>query len=172
MKKDTLFPQDDQAISLIRRKTGERVKHATFTNQKASIMTICLVLTLSIIIFIWGIFSNHVQWYTYTIYIIIFFQTSTLLFNQFAITEKGIINGSRVIPWRHIKSFEFSRIDIDDFNYYTFKHELREAYELRIEMRLFSTKLIVVNEQTKKEFERLLVQHMQKELPMDNQQVE
>lgn len=112
---------------------------------------------------------NDFQWSYYLLVLLPFAHTHNLL-NMFAISNQGILKGSRFIPWRKIKSYSFASIDYNS-NFYGFSKEVNQGYELTIKTNYRTFKCMVTTDEMKERMNHILKQKIS--ITSDNtQQIE
>lgn len=155
MKQTPLLHINYETDAGIRKLTNEAVKPPNYSEQKFGIILYCVSLGLVLWLLVIELFTKDVNWFP-AIIVILPLMPTFHLFNQFVVVEDGIISGSWFIAWKRVKSYRFSQIDTNDFAYYHIKKELSDAYELKIQMKVFYTKCIVTTPEMKERIAEML----------------
>lgn len=156
MKQEVLLPITDEEMNSIRKEPQRELKAATYSSQKKAIIFYFLLLLyiIAMFILIWS-FRLNIATYLLILYPIFY---STNLLNLFAFTKDGVIASARFVSWKRIKSYEFSRIDVNH-KYYGHSKEVNDKFELRIKTSFWTYNCIITTEEMKKKVRSLLEEH-------------
>jgi hypothetical protein len=159
MKKDILLPATLEESQSLRKIPEKVVVLPTYSNHKSGIIVYFLLLLFIVVMYILGIITDGIIW-SYDL-VLIFSLTHTYhLLNMVAIVDEGLLYGSRFIPWKEIKSFEFVPIDLNH-KFYGYSKEINNnGYELIIKKRFFSVSCILTSEEMKGKMTEILNKHL------------
>ncbi|SHG82743.1 hypothetical protein [Ornithinibacillus halophilus] len=158
MSQKPAFPINSEDTA-IRKHPDRKLAPPTYQEQKWGIILFTAMLVFWLVMFVVGLIDSSDGW-TLTLLLFIPTMYSHDLFNMFAVYGDGLVSGSRFIPWKNIKSYEFKFIDINH-KYYGHSKEINDkGYELIIKQRVFSTSVIVVSEDAKEKLTEILSSHV------------
>ncbi len=158
MNQNVIVPVKNEELAFIRRHPQKTVDLPIYSEQKLGIVTYGAMLVLVIVLFIVGVFINHLDW---QFYLLMFLPLtySHDLFNMFAFSKEGVLSGSRFVPWKSVKSFQFIPIDLNH-KLYGYSKEVNNAYELIIKTKGFPVRGIVTSDEIKEKFTEILTEHL------------
>ncbi|URM32939.1 hypothetical protein LLY41_22175 [Cytobacillus firmus] len=154
MKKTALIPTDKNDLRAVRKFPQKTAESPVITKNKLGLTMYAVMLVFLIAMFIFGKYTVNFSW-TYLYLLFIPLINAKDLLNVFAVYEDGFISGSRFVPWKNLKSFQFKKIDLDH-KYYGYSPEVNEGYELILKTKMFSHSLVVTEEEMKERLARIL----------------
>src|SRR5690625_1315265 len=157
MKQRPIFPNSSE-IGFVRKHPDKPLDSPTYSEQKVGIIIHSIVLLFVIVMFLLGAFLQLFNWSLYLLLFLPMANTSNL-FNLFALVEDGLLTGSRFIPWKRIKSFQFVPIDINH-RFYGYSKEANDGFELKIKTKVFTTSCIVTSAEMKEKLSEILNEHI------------
>ncbi|MGG0655515.1 hypothetical protein [Rummeliibacillus pycnus] len=157
LKKDKIFPITNEELIAIRTNPQKVVSLPTFSKQKIEIFLYIFILLFVIGMFIIGIVFKN---FDASFYLLVFlpFSYSYNLLNLFAIIDDGVLSGSRFVPWKKIKSFQFVPINLNH-KYYGYSKEVNEGYELIMKEKFSTIRCIVTTDEAKEKLTKILCKH-------------
>lgn len=161
MKQKVIIPANNEEMAAIRKYPQKPIEPPKYSKQKTGIILYSLMLLFVFIMFVASAFFKEINW---SAYLLLFLPLSYSkdLFHLFAIQEDGILSGSRYIPWKRIRSFQFIPIDVNH-NYYGYAKEVNNGYELKMKGRFFSVSCIVTSDEIKEKVGKVLNEHIKVE---------
>lgn len=154
MKQKIILPISENEINEIRKHPHKKLKKATYRAQKVGIIFYTCMLLFLFTIFIIGMYEGLFILPFYLLPVLIFTYASDV-FNLFALTNEGILSGTRFIPWEKMKSFQFIEIDMNH-KFYGYSKETNSGYELKIKTAGFPVSCIITSEEMKEQLQRYL----------------
>lgn len=157
MKKTALIPSDKKDLSAVRKFPQKTSDSPVISKNKLGLTMYAVMLAFLIAMFIVGKYTMNFSW-TYLYLLFIPLINAKDLLNVFAVYEDGFISGSRFVPWKNLKSFQFKKIDLNH-KYYGFSPEVNEGYELILKTKMVSHSLVVTEEEMKERLTVLVKQY-------------
>lgn len=154
MKKEVILPILREEIADIRNYPQKPVDFPVYSKQKVGIIIYSITLLFVFVMFFSGTIFNKFDWSLYLL-LSLPLSYSHNLFNLFAIVDDGILSGSRFIPWKKIKSFQFYPIGLNH-QYYGYANEVNDGYELKIKTNGFPIRCIVTSDIMKEKLNKIL----------------
>ncbi|MBN6888698.1 hypothetical protein ACUXCC_003660 [Cytobacillus horneckiae] len=160
MKQNITFPMENEELEDIRIYPQKSVNFPSYQEQKWSIISYGMILLFVVSMYVVGVVTGLFNW---SFYLLLFLPLSYSysLLNMFFIVEDGIVGGSRFLPWRKIKSFDFVPIDINH-RYYGHSKEVNGGYELKLKSGLHSISLIVTSSSLKEKISVIFNKYVSK----------
>ena len=154
MNQNVIVPIKSEELAFIRKHPQKTVDLPLYSKQKLGIVMYGAMLLFVIVMFIVGIFINNLDW---QFYLLLFLPLtySHDLFNLFAFSKDGVLSGSRFVPWKRVKSFQFIPIDVNH-KLYGYSTEVNNGYELIIKTKGFSVRGIVTSNEMKEKLTNIL----------------
>lgn len=158
VRQRVISPTTNEELATIRKHPERKLDFPTYSKQKVGIITYSIMLLFVIVMFLLDLFLQLIDW---PIYLLVFpiLAYSYNALNIFAVTEDGLLDGVRFIPWGKVTSFRFVRIDINH-KYYGFSKEANEGYELKIKAKFYSISCIVTSAEMKEKLSDVLSEHI------------
>ncbi|WP_397539154.1 hypothetical protein [Rummeliibacillus pycnus] len=157
LKKDKIFPITNEELIAIRTYPQKVVSLPTFSKQKTAI-----ILYFFIILFVIGMYIIDVVYKKFdtSFYLLAFLPLtySHNLLNLFAIINEGVLSGTRFVPWKRIKSFQFVPINLNH-GYYGYSKEVNDGYELKMIAKFSTISCIVTTDEAKEKLTKILSEH-------------
>jgi hypothetical protein len=154
MKKTALIPSDKNDLRAVRKFPQKTADSPVISENKLGLIMYAVMLVFLIAMFIFGKYTMKFSW-TYLYLMFIPLINAKDLLNVFAIYDDGFISGSRFVPWKDLKSFQFKKIDLNH-KYYGYSPEVNEGYELILKTKMSSHSLVVTEEEVKESLARIL----------------
>lgn len=162
MKHAIILPVDDEEREDVRKHPYKPLDAPIYRQQKTGIVIHVTVFLLVFAVYITGLFYDFIDWPQYVMMLsILLVPRSYNLLNVFAVTKEGILSGSRFIPWKRIKSFEFVPIDMNH-RYYGHDKKINNTYEIKIKMTVFSTSAVVISREMNEKCKHVLSEYVGK----------
>ena len=158
MNQNVIVPIKNEELAFIRKHPQKTVDLPLYSKQKLGIIMYGAMLLFVIVMFIVGVFINNLDW---QFYLLLFLPLtySHDLFNLFAFSKDGVLSGSRFVPWKRVKSFQFIPIDVKH-KLYGYSTEVNNGYELIIKTKGFSVRGIVTTNEMKEKLTNILNEHV------------
>lgn len=158
MKQTAILPKTREDTLIIRKHPERLLDLPTYSDQKTGLILYFVMLLFVIIMFVLAVIFQLFSW---SVYLLLFLPmaNSHQYLNLFAITEDGILSGSRFIPWKKIKSYQFVLID-SHHRYYGYSKEANDGYELKIKTTLFSTSCVITSIEMREKINSILKNYL------------
>lgn len=158
MKKTPLIPLDKNDLRAVRKFPQKTADSPVISKNKLGLIMYAVMLVFLIAMFIFGKYNMKFSW-TYLYLMFIPLINAKDLLNVFAVYDDGFISGSRFVPWKNLKSFQFKKIDLNH-KFYGYSSEINEGYELILKTNMSSHSLVVTEEEMKEKLVRVLEEQM------------
>ncbi|EWG09526.1 hypothetical protein [Cytobacillus firmus] len=158
MKKTPLIPSDRNDLRAVRKFPQKTADSPVISKNKLGLIMYAVMLVFLVIMFILGKYNMKFSW-TYLYLLFIPLINAKDLLNVFAVYDNGFISGSRFVPWKNLKSFQFKKIDLNH-KYYGYSPEVNEGCELILKTKMSSHSLVVTEEEMKERLARILEEQM------------
>ena len=157
MNQNVIVPLKSEEIAFIRKSPQKTVDLPQYSKQKLGIVIYGAMLLFVTVMLIVGVFITNLDWQFYLL-LSLPLTYSNDLFNLFALSKDGVLSGSRFVPWKRVKSFQFIPIDVNH-KLYGYTKEVNSGYELIIKTKGFSVRSIVTTNEMKEKLTQILREH-------------
>lgn len=157
MNKAFTFPIAEEDLKAIRKWPYEALRLPTISDQKRVLylMAIMILGVLVLCVIKWQDDTDTTPLFIIPLQIILIFNR---VWNQFAISEDGVLCVGRFVPWKRIRTYQFEELHTNHPAYYS--PEIDCAYELKIKTRFSSVNCFVTSEAVKEKLGIILDAHL------------
>lgn len=157
MKQKHLLPTTNEELISIRKYPQKPVEIPTYSKQKFGIAVYGLMLLFFIVVLVIAAMNKNLDWQFYLLFLLPFTYSHDLL-NVFAMVDDGLLNGSRFVAWKKVKSFSFVPIDTNH-KFYGYGKEVNNGYELKMKTKFIPISCIITSDRMKEKITNVLCEH-------------